>query len=434
MGEAVMRRNWLRFAAAVLCLAVLMAAVPSGSAEAARKKSRKLRDTADRSSFTGTAVAADLPDLEIMSSSETEELGEVMASYVPAERQVLVNEAPEFYYYEQLDPLAKQICDVMLGIANDPVMENIGLLMTDIDPRTDRFSQAFCDAFFALGFDHPELYWLYYGAQDYYFNYASDVVVKNGIYVVYFQLNRPYEDFRTDTALFNRAAAKFLKDIDTDASEYEIARQIHDKLIGMVAYNHEVEQAQDGKNLAHTAFGALVEDSDGSPNLPVCDGYSLAYEYLLQQCGIEAVYIGGYGGSSRSNAGGHAWNMVKLDGEWYEVDSTWDDNYGDYAEMSDPESDPYYDLVLEALSDEDFREKIEHYLFLVSTETMTEYIPNEEDFVYYYRDRSSLGGFRGRCVHFRDTNENDEFDYPGGGYAIASLMDRAPVAEEDYGE
>lgn len=66
-----------------------------------------------------------------------------------------------------------------------------------------------------------------------------------------------------------------------------------------------------GPDLAHTAYGCLVADSSGNPNYAVCDGYTLAMEYLLQQCGIEAAFIGGMAGFSQADAGGHAWNIVK---------------------------------------------------------------------------------------------------------------------------
>lgn len=114
---------------------------------------------------------------------------------------------------------------------------------------------------------------------------------------------------------FNAAAASFLADINQDASDYEIVRQIHDKLIDLVNYNDPVGDGEveweRGQDLAHTAYGCLVADSSGNPNYAVCDGYTLAMEYLLQQCGIEAAFIGGMAGSSQADAGGHAWNIVK---------------------------------------------------------------------------------------------------------------------------
>ena len=76
---------------------------------------------------------------------------------------------------------------------------------------------------------------------------------------------------------------------------------------------------------AHTAYGPLVENGRGEDSTSVCDGYSLAYLYLLQQAGLTAAVIVGEAGSDKETMGGHAWNVVQIDGVWHEVDSTWDD-------------------------------------------------------------------------------------------------------------
>ncbi|MDR2506100.1 MAG: Ig-like domain-containing protein [Oscillospiraceae bacterium] len=57
----------------------------------------------------------------------------------------------------------------------------------------------------------------------------------------------------------------------------------------------------------------------------VCASYSEAYRLLCLAAGIECVTIYGEAGSGNS-WGAHAWNMIKLDGVWYHVDTLWDDN------------------------------------------------------------------------------------------------------------
>ena len=62
----------------------------------------------------------------------------------------------------------------------------------------------------------------------------------------------------------------------------------------------------------YTAYGALVSRD------AVCMGYALAYDYLLEQVGIDNYFC-------ESDALNHAWNIVKVNGKWYHVDVTHDD-------------------------------------------------------------------------------------------------------------
>lgn len=62
----------------------------------------------------------------------------------------------------------------------------------------------------------------------------------------------------------------------------------------------------------YDAYNVLVEKT------AVCQGYALAYEYLLSRLGVDVEVV-------TSDAMNHAWNIVKLDGSYYHVDCTWDD-------------------------------------------------------------------------------------------------------------
>lgn len=90
-------------------------------------------------------------------------------------------------------------------------------------------------------------------------------------------------------------------------SEYDQVKAIHDYLVHHITYDGGSDDR------ACSAAGALV---DGRA---VCDGYAAAFDLMCYLSGIECVRVTGWAN------GRHAWNKVKVDGNWYNVDVTWDD-------------------------------------------------------------------------------------------------------------
>lgn len=59
-----------------------------------------------------------------------------------------------------------------------------------------------------------------------------------------------------------------------------------------------------------TAYSCIVNGK------ACCSGYADAFLQMAKACGLSARYI---------HSTSHAWNLVKLDGDWYHVDVTWED-------------------------------------------------------------------------------------------------------------
>ncbi len=92
---------------------------------------------------------------------------------------------------------------------------------------------------------------------------------------------------------------------ETDGSEYEKALWLHDWLLKQLDYDKSLKWS--------SSESALTR------RLGTCQAYESAYSKLLTAAGIENA-------ETRDTKDGHTWNAVKLDGEWYQVDCTWDDN------------------------------------------------------------------------------------------------------------
>ena len=150
--------------------------------------------------------------------------------------------------------------------------------------------------------------------------YSNDVDVRD--YTVKFQwfydldLNT-LQQWRqqTEQAALRIARTEFALDMP---DELKILR-IHDYLVNNNRYN-STNMDQPGN---HLAYGALVRGSC------VCQGYAEACLVLCQAAGLEAVYVPGDGIDEEGVRGSHGWNAVKLNGQWYMIDITWDDPVGD---------------------------------------------------------------------------------------------------------
>ena len=92
---------------------------------------------------------------------------------------------------------------------------------------------------------------------------------------------------------------------DTDGSDYQKALWLHDWLLNQLEYDNTLKWS--------SAESALTR------RLGTCQAYERAYAQLLSAAGIENA-------ETRDTYDGHTWNAMKLDGEWYQVDCTWDDS------------------------------------------------------------------------------------------------------------
>lgn len=283
------------------------------------------------------------------------------------------------------------------ALSEDPTAKG-GEFQISHDPAGDEFKTMFHTCYNALLFDHPELFWLSVSSSSFRYSYRRLIMNDSG-YSVSIQLSDSFPDKDEQMKALDSAAEEFLADIDLADSAPNVALAIHDKLIDLVSYDKEAASSLD-KDLAHTAYGALVANSRGDANSAVCDGYSYAYEYLLQKAGIRSTIIAGRAGDTEESAGPHSWNLVELSGEWYEVDSTWNDISAEEALNSEEE---YSEIAEEAMRNEWYTDRLRHFLFNVTTEQISSFEPGK-----YYRYTNDRGwvSFLSDSVHIRHTQED----------------------------
>lgn len=138
--------------------------------------------------------------------------------------------------------------------------------------------------------------------------------------------------------------------IDTSGmSDEEIVLAYHEYLTSTVAYAYEdYFNGTIAANHGYDMYGALVKHSC------VCQGYAETMFYLLREAGLSCAI------ASSENIN-HAWNIVKIRGNWYHIDATWDDPVWDMPRRS------YHDY------------------FLVSFDTM-----NKNTLINHTKDRTDM--------------------------------------------
>lgn len=96
---------------------------------------------------------------------------------------------------------------------------------------------------------------------------------------------------------------KILKE---NTTEFQKVKAIHDYVINLASYDTSYQRS--------SAYDILIHKT------AVCEGYALVAYRLLLDAGLENRVIIGLGNNEL-----HAWNIVKVDGKWYNLDLTWDD-------------------------------------------------------------------------------------------------------------
>lgn len=101
---------------------------------------------------------------------------------------------------------------------------------------------------------------------------------------------------------------------------------VHDFIIQNTTYDYGSYSTSGGISeevnaIINTAYGPLVKGR------AMCRGYDRAFKLTMHKLGIETNCIDGIAGGDP-----HEWNTVKIDGEYYHIDLTWDDVDGSPCE------------------------------------------------------------------------------------------------------
>lgn len=106
------------------------------------------------------------------------------------------------------------------------------------------------------------------------------------------------------------------QNLDPKLTEYAKVKAIHDFIVKKNYYNKgDRNEESGGISIYHPA--SIIYGNGG-----VCNAYATLFDLMAKQAGLESKFITG---KSLKNGEDHMWNMVKIMGNWYHIDTTWDD-------------------------------------------------------------------------------------------------------------
>ena len=97
-------------------------------------------------------------------------------------------------------------------------------------------------------------------------------------------------------------------------TDYQNILYLHDYLVDNIKYDSTCKKIG-----SYSIYGALIGKEC------VCEGYAKTFKYLANCAGYECEMMQGIATNSSGDSENHAWNCIKINDTWYEIDVTWDD-------------------------------------------------------------------------------------------------------------
>ncbi len=205
----------------------------------------------------------------------------------------LVSETDTLLYYAytnmdiSLRPLYEKIYDILSTRSEDIKLPTLDEKEIDV-------------AFTCVIQDHPELFYVDgYVYSIYRYGDVVDSITFSGKY------SMTLDEIAQTQAVIDAYVAQFVDSITPSMDTYEKVKAAYECIILNTTYNL---YAVDNQN-ANSVF--VYRES-------VCQGYAEAFQYLLYELGISCMVVTG-----TADGGPHAFNLVRIDGQYYYVDTTW---------------------------------------------------------------------------------------------------------------
>ena len=178
---------------------------------------------------------------------------------------------------------------------------------------------------------------------------------------------------------------------ETDGSEYAMALWLHDWELDQLEYDRSLNYCSAESGLTR--------------GLGTCESYQRIYAKLLNAAGVA---------NGRIEGNGHTWNAVKIDGEWCQMDLTWDDSDSTYGDLE--QRHLYFGLTDELMaiahSDHAKNYQAEGYAYRSTAPTNDYYVRNGKTKVWAEAYRESIQQHLDAHEEEFEVDANNPYDPP----------------------
>lgn len=252
-----------------------------------------------RSAGTGESGGADLEEPSGSGTRVSESEAADQDKENPADKDFIT----EYIFPEEMYPYRAMLTSEQQS-AYDRIYASAMMCINECRISENVSKDGIHDIMLSIYNDHPELFWL---DKKYSYKYSES----GRIISVKMNFNETTNDLNGALNRFNREADAIIEEASRLEGDEAKEKYVYDAIINSVEY---VSSSQ----INQSAYSALVNKES------VCAGYSRAFQYIMQKLGIPCYFCSGY--SNGDNL--HAWNIVKINGEYYNVDISWDDSLG----------------------------------------------------------------------------------------------------------
>lgn len=208
--------------------------------------------------------------------------------------------SPYKFYYNRLSDIEKHTYNAILSEIYD-MPESIDI------PRVNALQLD--DVFSALLYDNPDLFFV-----------GRKCTLLTSVFGTSCSIDyiMDKEEYQKQKEELEKACSKVISSLSDPEDDWQTELEIHDYIVENCDYKIEENEL-----VYSSAYGVLVN------GLAACEGYSRAAKLLMDMAGVESAMLSGVSTNDDGTEGPHMWNAVKLGGEYYYLDCTWDDPVGD---------------------------------------------------------------------------------------------------------